>query len=295
MDNSHKKVKIMSVAAVIAGAVMYLVPDYFISPVLDRYSIPYCVSEIMKVVLAYAVVFLFGFLCYGKDKRIFRVVFGFALGNQLGMLLFYPVFEIISDLISTLVYIDSVYVAYASFFSGIAVSLLAVLKFNSWDELLFICEAEGEARLKNWQPEKAIALICGVTVIAERTIGYLFAAIFTPLTFELEEELTYLGGHIGGLLATVAVLALCVCLCRLFVREKKAILYCMSLFCFVYSIFVVIPMCINDIIIHFVDVNSIPLIAVYVICRLIPFVIGVGIAVALSVIIARCLTDSKKN
>ncbi len=289
MKKSNKKKIILSLAAMVAGLIMYLIPDF-----LEIVNMPYIIAEVLRLILAFGVVALFGFLYYGKDKRIFRFIFAFSFLTTSSWL-FFPVIKIINDLISDIFYIDQAYAMQISFLCGGIVSFLLSLKLNGTDEIFCRSDNEDQTFRKNYSCEKAVALICGLPLVATRIAGYVFIRIFAPLTFALEGEMTNLGADIGDLLASLVIFGLCYALCFIFVRDKKAILYCVGFFFFVYNLSLTVSAGVTDIISVLINTDITTSAVSFIAYNIIPSVISIAVALAAGILIARFLTASEKE
>lgn len=297
MKTDKKKVVIFSAAAVIIGFIMHFIPEFMFVTVDQMSHLQYILLETVRFILSYGSVLIFGFLCYGKDKRVLHFVFGFAFGCQVGKALTLSVMDIVSDLLSVVFYIDPVYRTNISVVGGIASALLVLLIFNRQGGCLYTrkVEAENEAHRKNMSPTKAIALICVVSFVCLRVVGYLIIMKGAPLTFDLGGELSYLGGHIADLLVTITAFGLCYLISNMFAENKKAALYCVGFFCFVYSISYVASSVITDAFHIFAYTDSLSYVATVLIFRVGIVALGDIFAVLVAVMLCRFLTGSEKK
>lgn len=295
MEKGKSKKIFLSLASVIIGYIMYVIPDFMLVQLPENIDVPFIIIEAIRLIFSYGAVAFFGFLYYGKDKRIFRFIFAFAFGLATSSWIFLSVFRIITALISNLIYIDSVYQMNASFLCSVIFTFLLLLKLNGQDELFFSSANEGESLRKNYSCEKAIALICGVPFVVNEIVGYPLLRFFVPLTFNLEGEMSQLGGYIGDLFVSLLVLGLCYVVCFILARDKKTILYCMGIFFFVYNLHLPLSTGITDFISAFANTDNMSTAVSYIVCRLIPFVLSSGIALTVGVLIAKYLSASKKE
>lgn len=242
--SDKKRIAFLILAPVVALLMEFLQMSV-LDPFLSQYIPVQFLSALIRWLLVYGVMLLFGFLFYGRDKRALRfplaLVFGAEMGDLVRILLKFP-----TALLSESLYLDTYIFARASMVVCLIVTVAVLFGFAKHEGFFFEEKDYTEGKVaplsvrhralfgKDYEL-KIIMLILLVSLVYMRLSVYMGIHMFMSLTENFENEAMFaLGGDLAELFVTVTVFLLCFLLSRSISESSKAGFYLLCLFYFTY-------------------------------------------------------------
>ena len=308
---SKSKKTHLTLTSVVAGTLTEVLLTYFFGGILYEYingsALLNILSTFIQWLLMYGVMSFFGYMCYGKDKRLLRFPLAFAISREIGVTVYIFLKIIFADLLSSVVYIDSSYLMLASTIAAAVICFAVLSAFTKKDALFYDVNAENEAdpsftalRNKKVYGENAyvkiITLVFGISFAVMR-LGIIFGYnIFGNLFLDsVSEAMFNLPFDVLDLIISVAAFGICFLLSRSTCENKMGALYMTALLYFVNAVGQQLDYIIRPTVIGLISGIINGFYGIFgTLVSYIPTYIGDIFAIVVAVLIVRALTVSKK-